>query len=140
MVLLKKMPCFVIDAYSLHTIPRSHPEELCDISLVDRLNRLEKQVTTLQEALDFIVCENISLKEKINANPQALYSTVTSRPASIVAQLPTSNNRPGESNVEVNQTVPGEINTTVNTANGSVNQADMDITRQPVSLFPMADQ
>ena len=27
----EKMPCFAIDAYSLYMIPRSHPEELCDI-------------------------------------------------------------------------------------------------------------
>ena len=37
----KKLPCVVIDALSLGTIPRSHPEELNNISLCDRLNQLE---------------------------------------------------------------------------------------------------
>ena len=39
-----KMPCVVIDAYSLGQIPRSHPEELNNISLLDRLNRLEQRM------------------------------------------------------------------------------------------------
>ena len=37
----EKMPMFVIDFLSLSVIPRSHPEELNDISLCDRLNRTE---------------------------------------------------------------------------------------------------
>ena len=42
-----KMPCVVIDAYSLSQIPRSHPEELNNISLLDRLNRLEQRMSGL---------------------------------------------------------------------------------------------
>jgi hypothetical protein len=86
-----QMPCIAIDAYSLHVIPRSHPEELCDISLVDRLNRIEKRMSTMQEILDTVVCENISLKEKeIHTRP--LYSAVVNRapqiPQTIVTQVP----------------------------------------------------
>ena len=42
-----KMPCVVIDAYSLSQIPRSHPEELNNISLLDRLNSLKEAVSGL---------------------------------------------------------------------------------------------
>ena len=64
----EKMPTIVIDALSLGIIPRSHPEELNNISLVDRLNRLEAKFTALQVIVDKTVCENISLKEKIENN------------------------------------------------------------------------
>ena len=47
-----KLPCVAIDAGSLGIIPRSHPEELNNISLLDRLNRLEARVTSLQQGVD----------------------------------------------------------------------------------------
>ena len=40
-----KTPHIVISAYSLGSIPRSHPEELNNISLLDRLNQLEKRMS-----------------------------------------------------------------------------------------------
>ena len=43
--------CVVIDAYSMGQIPRSHPEELNNISLLDRLNRLEQRMSGLQEGV-----------------------------------------------------------------------------------------
>ena len=39
-----KLPIDVTDCMSLSVIPRSHPEELNDISLCDRLNKLEGPV------------------------------------------------------------------------------------------------
>lgn len=74
-----QMPCFVIDAYSLHVIPRSHPEELCDISLADRLNRLEQRINSLQEAMDSVICENISLREGTDKNIHPSYSAVVNQ-------------------------------------------------------------
>ena len=47
-----KMPVVLIDAMSLGLIPRSHPEELRDISVVDRLNRLEQRAENMQGLLD----------------------------------------------------------------------------------------
>lgn len=43
------MPIFAIDAISLRLIPRSRPEELNTISMVDRLNKIEGAMTTFQE-------------------------------------------------------------------------------------------
>ena len=60
-----KLPTIAIDALSLGIIPRSHPEELNNISLVDRLNRLEAKVTALQVIVDGTVSENLLLKEKL---------------------------------------------------------------------------
>ena len=42
-----KVPNLVIDARSLHMIPRSHPEELNNISAIDRLNRLEARMGSI---------------------------------------------------------------------------------------------
>ena len=47
-----KLPCVVIDAGSLGIISRSHPEELNNISLLDRLKRLEARVTSLQQGVE----------------------------------------------------------------------------------------
>ena len=61
----EKMPLFVVDYLSLSIIPRSHPEELNDISLCDRLNRLEEKMSNLQQGLDRTVAENIDIKDKL---------------------------------------------------------------------------
>ena len=58
-------PTLVLNAHSLHTIPRAHPEEVNNISLVDRLNQLESRWQAMQEVLDRIVAENILLREQI---------------------------------------------------------------------------
>ncbi len=72
------MPTIVIRADDLALIPRSHPEELNDISLLDRLNRLEARVTSLQEGLDHTMCENHNIKDMISQMPvKATYSAVT---------------------------------------------------------------
>ena len=80
------MPNIVIDYLSLSIIPRSHPEELNNVSLCDRLNRLEEQqhsvqrsldnsdihrfalleerMRQMQESIDTVVAENVALREK----------------------------------------------------------------------------
>lgn len=59
------LPRLAIDAQSLGIIPRSHPEELNDISVMDRLNKMEQKFSALQEALDSIYAENIVIKEQL---------------------------------------------------------------------------
>jgi hypothetical protein len=44
-----KMPYFVISAYDLLKIPRSMPEELNNISLVDRLAKLKGKISKIQD-------------------------------------------------------------------------------------------
>jgi hypothetical protein len=59
------MPIFVIDYLSLGVIPRSHPEELNNISLIDRLNRLEMRITQVQSIADNTAAENLNLKDRL---------------------------------------------------------------------------
>ena len=54
-----KLPLIVINALSLATIPRSHPEELNNISLCDSLNQLEARMTKMQEQVDRNIVENM---------------------------------------------------------------------------------
>ncbi len=61
------MPTVVISAKDLSFIPRSHPEELHDISLADRLNKIEKRMQKMCESLDGVIAENMALKDQINA-------------------------------------------------------------------------
>ena len=51
-----------INAMDLYLIPRSHPEELNNISLVDRLARLEKKLERMQETVD----KNVHNIEELN--------------------------------------------------------------------------
>lgn len=60
-----KMPDIVLSATDLGKIPRSHPEELNDISLADRLNTIEEQMTSLRQIVDGNVSSNHSLKRQI---------------------------------------------------------------------------
>ena len=56
------LPNVMIDAYSLGKIPRWHSEELNQVSLADRMLRLENRVTGLQEVVDRHAAE-ISLRK-----------------------------------------------------------------------------
>ena len=60
------MPNFVISYKSLKVIPRSHPEELNNITLCDRLNQLEEKINNLQLTSDRTVAENLELRERID--------------------------------------------------------------------------
>ena len=59
------LPNIVISALTLNAIPRSHPEELNNITLADRLNRLESQMSCMQITLDKLIAENLTLKDKV---------------------------------------------------------------------------
>ena len=71
----EQMPLFVIDYFSLATIPKSHPEELNNISLCDRLNQLEQKLSNMQLSVDGVIADNFSLHEKVNH--MSSYATVT---------------------------------------------------------------
>ena len=75
---LQKMPTVVIPAFQLHLIPRSHPEELNNMSLLDRLNRIEKKMADLQFNTDRVIAENISINERLT-NQFSYASAVQSR-------------------------------------------------------------
>lgn len=62
---VNKVPVIAVEATNLGVIPRSHPEELNNISLVDRLNRLEQKIANVLEILDHTVAENMLIKEKL---------------------------------------------------------------------------
>ena len=53
----------MIPAFQLHLIPRCHPEELNNMSLLDRLNHFEKKMADLQFNTDRVIVENISINE-----------------------------------------------------------------------------
>ena len=58
-----KTPHIALDALSLSEIPKFSPEELNSLSMVDRQNRFDTRLNNLQEALDFVIAENLILKE-----------------------------------------------------------------------------
>ena len=94
-----KLPCVVIDAGSLGIIPRSHPEELNNISLLDRLNRLEARVTSLQQGVDTSLRLHADDVER-PAGATKLYSEVTA--AAVSKQTPVKLN---DSSITNNKTI-----------------------------------
>ena len=56
---------FVISAFSLDAIPRSHPEELNNISLLDRLNQMEQCMSNMQTSIDNLVAQNLMLQDQV---------------------------------------------------------------------------
>ena len=88
---MEKSPTIVIDALSLHKIPRSHPEELNDISLVDRLNRFKSKLGKMQEIMDRYIAQNISLKEQVEAvSTRMSYASVTQHQNKMAPHLATA--------------------------------------------------
>ena len=73
---MDKLPCVVIDAMSLGIIPHSHPEELNDITLCDRLNRMEERMKGMQSCMDNVLAQNLELKERVSSITS--YATVAS--------------------------------------------------------------
>ena len=61
----QKLPNIVINAFQLNLIPRSHPEELNNISLLDRLNMIEKRLSVLQTCTDRVIADNMIISEKL---------------------------------------------------------------------------
>jgi hypothetical protein len=80
------VPLFAIDAMQLGLIPRSRPEEMTDISLVDRLNKFEGMLKQIQERLDNVETENSYLKSKVE-NQQKSYANILSSSAT-ASELP----------------------------------------------------
>ena len=61
-----KMPCFVVDASNLRMIPQSNPEEMNNISIVDRLNVLEMKFHKIHDVVEKSLNENFALNEKLS--------------------------------------------------------------------------
>ncbi len=61
-----KLPHIAIKASDLALIPRSHPEELNNITLVDRLSKLEERMSNFQGVLDRTVAENTNLRNRLD--------------------------------------------------------------------------
>ena len=59
------LPIIAISDLTLNAIPQSHPEELDNITLADRLNRLEPRMSCIQITLDSLIAENLTLKHKV---------------------------------------------------------------------------
>ncbi len=60
-----KMPTIAIEAMSLGKIPRSHPEELNNISMADRLNQMEHKMASLAQVLDTYIQDNMAMRKEI---------------------------------------------------------------------------
>ena len=60
-----KTPHIALEAFSLNEIPKFSPEELNSLSMVDRQNRFDTHLNNLQEALDFVIAEDLILKETL---------------------------------------------------------------------------
>lgn len=78
---VNKLPMIAVYAHDLHLIPRSHPEELNNVSLIDRLNRLEARITSLTEVVDRNMSENLVLKDKLESHTS--YASVVRRQSGI---------------------------------------------------------
>ena len=93
----------VIDTSSLGIIPRAHPEELNNISLCDRLNRLEARMQSMQVTMDNSIAKNLQLEEKIVGMNS--YASVLSRASFTHKQEQTSGNS-DRSTVSENMPIP----------------------------------
>ena len=63
-------PSVAMSATDLSAIPRSRPEELNDISVVDRVNQLEETVEKLKSLLDKVMADNTSLNIKLKLSEE----------------------------------------------------------------------
>ena len=60
-----KTPDILIKATDLHLIPRSKPEELQSISLVDRVRQMEENMKRMQESIDNQSAVSMSLDDRV---------------------------------------------------------------------------
>ena len=101
------LPNMAINARSLQFIPRSHPEELNNISLVDRLNRLEARMTNMQTQLDGVTAHNMFLRDKLldkssyasKVSSNAIVYGATSTAPAIPVNASIGNNKSGSLDV-----------------------------------------
>ncbi len=59
----RMVPNIMMKAVDLYLIPKSHPEELSTISLVDRLNVFETKMSEIFGHIDRLTSENIALSQ-----------------------------------------------------------------------------
>jgi hypothetical protein len=69
----QSVPLFVVDYKHLNLLIKSIPEEFNSMNVCDRLGRLEKSVNAMQESMDRVIAENMSLKDKsVNAIQESM--------------------------------------------------------------------
>ena len=113
----EKLPLTVIDTASLGIIPRSHPEELNNISLCDRLNKLETRMLSMQIAMDKTMAKNFELEERISHMDS--YAGVLSKRRSQGEQNKTVLNLPKNKNTS--NTPSNSVDTTTSAHSGQFN-------------------
>ena len=119
-------PIIVIDALSLQKIPRSHPEELNNISLIDRLNKMEQNITQIVTTLDQYIAENMVLKEKVEdlSKQKPSFATVVNSTGN-----PRSNAGLVDTNLTRTDTHSASLNTNINLSTSSRPQSNSQSTR-----------
>lgn len=90
----QQMPIIAIPSTDLRAIPRSHPEELNTISMVDRLNQMEEKMRQVQQCMDNTIAQNMALGDRVMTleNTRSSYSSVLSSSAPIPASAPPAPN------------------------------------------------
>ena len=58
-------PNFAVDALSLGMIPKFTPDDTSDVSVIERQNRMDLQIRTLQESVDQVFAENMAMTDKM---------------------------------------------------------------------------
>jgi hypothetical protein len=75
-----KTPTIVISALRLHEIPRSPPEDLNNISMVDRILDLECKVNNMKEQLSKNILNVEKLNDKVSETPITYAKAVVTEP------------------------------------------------------------
>jgi hypothetical protein len=78
-----KTPDILVKATDLHLIPRSKPEELQSITLVDRVGQMEEKMRRMQESIDNSIAVNMSLNDRVSDIEKAKnsYAAIATRNA-----------------------------------------------------------
>jgi hypothetical protein len=61
------MPLFVVDYKHVGDMPKSKPEEMCNISMCDRLNKVEDKLLHLNDNMDSLLADNQLLRAKLES-------------------------------------------------------------------------
>ena len=112
-------PIILVNAMDLGSIPRSHPEELNDISMADRLNRMETRLAALTQVVDHNVANNMDLKEQMSSlqdkqNNSVTYAGVMSQ-ASNARNISTTSGSNISSSLQLPKLVPSRVELRPNT-------------------------
>lgn len=101
-----QMPTILLEATSLAFIPRFHPEEINNASLIHRITLLEEKFTNLQEIMDRTVCENIAIKDQLHRAKPTFAEMVQTSP---VSQLKVTSSVPPA--IVIQHATPQELDT-----------------------------